>query len=61
VNPQGSRDNVGAFAGLHAAHGADAHCLQRRVIQLASIIWSHAESDSDSTCIVNKNMQILMD
>ena len=37
VDPHGSCDNFGAFASLYAAHGADAHLFQRRVIQLASI------------------------
>src|SRR5260370_4945094 len=61
ADPHGSCNDFGAFARLNAAHGADAHCFQRRVIQLASIIMTHAESESDSTCPVNKNVKLLMD
>jgi hypothetical protein len=38
VDPHGSCDNLGAFASVYAAHGANAHLFRRRVIQLASIV-----------------------
>jgi hypothetical protein len=52
ADPHGSCDNVGAFTSLNATHGAHAHRLQRRVIQLASIVLSHppSESDHDPPC-----------
>ena len=55
LDPHGSCDNLGAFASLYAAHGADAHLFQRRVIQLASIVWFHLPSESDEIRPVNKN------
>ena len=61
VDPQGSRDNLGAFASLYAAHGADAHLFQRRVVQLASIVLSHLPSESDEFRPVNSNVELLMD
>src|ERR1700757_2554327 len=57
-DPQGSRDNFGAFAGLYAPHGADAHRFQRRVIQLAGIILSHSTSESDQIRNVKKKVEI---
>jgi hypothetical protein len=56
VDPHGSCDNLGAFASLYAAHGADAHLFQRRVIQLASIVLFHLPSESDDIRPVNKNV-----
>src|ERR1700730_7705577 len=52
VDPQGSRDNLGAFASLHATHRADTHRFQRRVIQFASIVLSHPliRITRDSAC-----------
>ena len=61
VDPHGSCDNFGAFASLYAAHGADAHLLKRRVIQLASIVWFYLPSELDEIRPVNKNVQLLMD
>ena len=61
VDSHGSCDNLGAFASLYAAHGADAHLFQRRVIQLASIVLFHLPSESDESRPVNKNVQLLMD
>ena len=54
-------DNASTWVfSLYAAHGADAHLFQRRVIQLASIVLSHLPSESDEIRPVNKNVQLLM-
>lgn len=44
----------GIFPNLYAAHGANAHRLQRRVIRFASIVLSHAATESLHTVLVNK-------
>ena len=53
--------SIGPFASLNATHCANAHRFQRRMIQLASIVFSHATLESDETRRVNKNMKLLMD
>src|SRR3984893_7752285 len=61
VDPQGSRDNLGAFASLHATHRADTHRFQRRVIQFASIVLSHPSFESHATPLVNGQVQLHME
>src|SRR6202166_622159 len=61
VDPQRSRNNLGTFAGLYATHGTDTHRFQRRVIQLASIVLSHATFESHETPLVKKNEHLFMD
>ena len=56
----GLRNNPGVFARLYASHGADADRFQRRVIQFASIIFSHAGRESLQTLHVKKKVHMLI-
>ena len=49
------RATISAFASLNATYCADAHRLQRRMIQLASIVFSHAMLESDETRLSQHN------
>jgi hypothetical protein len=60
TDPQGLRNNPRVFASLYASHGADADRFQRRVIQLASIIFSHAGRESLQILHVKKKVHILI-
>ena len=62
ADPQGPCDHIGPFASLNATHCANAHRFQRRMIQLASIVFSHATLEIRRDIRrVNKNMKLLMD
>ncbi|MEO6782236.1 MAG: TRAP transporter substrate-binding protein DctP [Bradyrhizobium sp.] len=61
TNPQRSRDDLGAFASLYAAHSTHAHLFQCCVVQFSGVVLSHPEIESVPTPRVNKNLQILMD
>src|SRR5271154_193244 len=61
IDPQGSRHNLGALASLYATHRPHAHRFQRRVIQLARIIWPHPIIESIQMLRVYKKMNLLMD
>src|SRR5207302_10986237 len=60
ADPRGLHNDRGVFASLYASHGADADRFQRRVIQFASIIFSHAGRESLQTLRVKKKMYILI-
>ena len=48
ADPQGPCDHIGPFASLNATPCANAHRCQRRMIQLASIVFSHATLESNT-------------
>jgi hypothetical protein len=60
ADPQGLRSNPGVFARLYASHGADADRFQSRVIQFASIVFSHAGRESLQTLHVKKKVHMLI-
>ncbi|HUZ90909.1 MAG TPA: hypothetical protein VMU78_03260, partial [Methylocella sp.] len=60
VQPKNAGNDFRAFALLHLTHRAFAQRFQCLMIQSARIIFSHVQSASFNICIVNKNVDLLM-